>query len=503
MTSVRSPLAIIALGLLLLGRIAVEACSCGPRPTVLDSFEGSKIVATMKLVSVDKIGEKQDQYDIRYIRSSKLLVQKVYKGNVKPGDALTFAQGGGADCVWTFDEDEIGHEYLFYLADPTKGHPMFGEGDPRSADGPMYYAIGCGRSSGIAGAKDDLSYLNNLSKVQGKTRLSGQFRPWYGVVDPPDLGNIKIHVVGKSKTWEIKTDKEGFYELYDLPPGDYFVKADLPFGWKYDDYMLDKSPSLARSSPYERIDIDLSRGIPVRIPAKGHAALDLYLDIDTAITGKVLGPDGSAMPGVCLTAVSTELKEGDYRGHSRCTDEKGFFVIDEMQPGNYRLVVNDDGKMSGKAPFGILFYPGVTEYKSAGVIRVDAGKYVKNIILQVPSMLEIISITGKFLLADGSPAKGWVKFTPDIPDRYDEANVETDNEGNFRVRLPAGAAGRIKGERYSSAGEFEKCPDFDKAMAGARYGSIFSRDIYIDGRMSLNDVELKLPFPACEKAKHQ
>src|SRR4051794_39846188 len=84
------------------------ACSCLAKPTVLDYFESSDLVVITKLMSVEKTGEKEGEYDIHYIRSVKMLVEKVYKGNVKEGDILTFGQGGGADCIWTFDEEWIG-----------------------------------------------------------------------------------------------------------------------------------------------------------------------------------------------------------------------------------------------------------------------------------------------------------------------------------------------------------------------------------------------------------
>src|SRR5687767_5123987 len=100
------PSLIIALAIL---SVAPEAfaCSCATKPTVVDYFESSDLVVATRLVSVDKTREKEREHDIEYIRSATMIVTKVYKGNVKPGQALKFAQGGGADCVWTFDEEWI------------------------------------------------------------------------------------------------------------------------------------------------------------------------------------------------------------------------------------------------------------------------------------------------------------------------------------------------------------------------------------------------------------
>src|SRR5688572_3718716 len=138
---------LVVASVILLSAADVFACSCATKPTVLDYFEDSDLVVATRLASVEKIGEKESKYDIHHIRSATMIVTKVFKGNIKPGDAMKFAQGGGADCVWTFDEEWVGEEFLFYVDKPTKGHPWMGEED--SSAEPMYRAITCGRSNSL------------------------------------------------------------------------------------------------------------------------------------------------------------------------------------------------------------------------------------------------------------------------------------------------------------------------------------------------------------------
>jgi hypothetical protein len=206
----------------------VFACSCGSKPTVLDQFESSELVIAPEFVAVEKIREKEkeDEYDIDYIKSVSMRVEKVYKGNVKVGDILTFAQGG-ADCIWTFDEDGIGDEFLFYLENPSKGHPIFDNKDNDAK--PMYRAVTCGRSRGSKGTIDDLLYLDNLAKTRGRTRLSGTLGRWLS--DAPSFAHIKIKITVKNKTYETKTDASGIYEIYDLPAAEYSVEPQIPAGW--------------------------------------------------------------------------------------------------------------------------------------------------------------------------------------------------------------------------------------------------------------------------------
>jgi len=500
MTGKRLIVSLVLLSAILVASSRVLACSCGPKPTVLESFEGSNIVVTTHLVSVDKIGEKQREYDIHYIRSVTMVVDKVYKGNVKPGQVLKFAQGGGADCIWTFDEDDVGDEFLFYLGQPTVGHPYFREQDPDTPQESMYYAGGCGRSRGLKGAWDDVAYLNNLKKVQGRTRLSGQYGSWD--TDKPIGAGLRLKIIGKNKTYETKTDKNGFFEIYDLPPGDYTVVAQLPFGWKINQYMLDRTST--GFDEYMRTALKEKNQIPIRITEKRHTALDLLFDNDTAIKGKVISPTGRPMEGVCIMAVSSELKEGDYRGQSGCTDEKGEFSVEEMAPGNFLLVANDDGKMSNKTPFGTVFYPGVTAYKEAGVILVQAGKYAEGIDIQIPQMAELIEIRGEFLFSDGNPVTGeWIKFLPADEEHFDSVNVKTDETGRFSIKLPKGDAGKLAGEFYTYIGKFEKCPRMESLIkeTGSTSHTFLSETIEFDGSTPNEAIELTLPFPSCKKAK--
>jgi len=42
-----------------------------------------------------------------------MIVEKVFKRKVR--DEIVFGQGGGAECIWTFDEKSIGHQFSSYL----------------------------------------------------------------------------------------------------------------------------------------------------------------------------------------------------------------------------------------------------------------------------------------------------------------------------------------------------------------------------------------------------
>lgn len=485
--------------LFFIGQQSVFACSCMATPTVLDAFDSSKLVVVTKLVSVEKVREKEGEYDIEYIKSAKMVVEKVYKGNVKVGDELIFAQGGGADCVWTFDEEWVGDKFLFYVGASSKGHPAFGREEEGAK--PMYYAITCGRSNGLSGADEDLSYLDNMDKLRGKTRVSGRLYSWYSY--SPGFGNLRIKIIGKNKTFTTKTNERGFFEIYDLPAGDYIVEPERPKGWKVDVGMLEYMNSY---------DFDYREGseklkenqFPIRLEKGKHADLELLLVIDNAIRGRVLSPNGKPMKGVCISAVSTELKEGDYRGKWACTDENGKYVIDELSPDTYMLVVNADGKISSEEPFGILFYPGVSEYKQAGVVAVEAGKFVNDMNIQISKTALLTEISGKFLYSDGKPiVDDWVEFVPsdEIENTEGKARAKTDAEGRFTIKVIKGISGTLSADMYVYNSKYANCPEVLKIIAktGNTNATVKTNEVEIQGNENMSSVNLVLPFPKCEK----
>lgn len=484
--------------LFFLSQQTIFACSCAARPTVLDSFKSSELVVAAKLVSVEKVREKEGKYDIGYIKSATMVVEKVYKGKVKAGDELIFAQGGGSDCIWTFDEDWIGEKFLFYVDKPSKGHPIFDEEDKDAK--PMYYAVTCGRSNALEAANDDLLYLDNLDKLRGKTRISGKLDSWYR--NSPNFAGRKVKIIGKDKTYETKTDKYGVYEIYGLPPGEYLIEPEIPKGWKVDVGMLDY---MNRYDLFYSEKTNKSNNqFPVVLEKEGHAALDLLFVIDSTIRGKVISPVGKPISGVCIRAVSTELAEGDYRGRFECTDENGVYKIEELSPGNYFLVVNDDGKASSKEPFGTLFYPGVSERKKAGVVAIEAGKFLNDIDIQIPKVDELIEVSGRFLYSDGTPvASDWVDFTPsETNEKTDgKSRAETDAQGRFTIKILKGLRGILSADMYIYESKYENCPEVLKLLekTGKTSADVKTNEIEISGNENMSDVKLILPFPNCGK----
>lgn len=497
----RLSLLLLALALLPLAAREARACSCAPAPPVLDAFERAEHVVVLRAVSVERAekaapeGRTGDaEHYVAGVRSTTMRVERVYKGRLKVGEELTFGQGGGADCVWTFSEKSVGQQYFFYLSSPPRG-------------GKMWLAFTCGRSRGLRYAGDDLLYLNKLDKVRGKTRLSGT--TWFANDVGMGVGGRLIRVAGEKKSYEVRTDADGVYEIYDLPPGRYTVAPEAPAGWKVSGFMPTYSPGAAKS---ERGDAQSGDSqIHVVVEAGKHTGLDIQFDVANAVRGVVSGPDGRPLTGVRLSLVPADGTKGAYLADR--TEEGGAFEIEEIPPGRYVLVVNDDGKVSSSEPFGTFYHPDAARREDATVFEIGAGDILENVQVRAPKAEETVTVEGVFLYSDGKPVVGErVTFKADGMDRDEDgdirggvdgdAHAETDAQGRFRLKILKGLRGELYGSMYTYAGEFEDCPQLDAIVK--KVGELMPVDtpaVKVRADADLYYMEVKYPFPGCMKAK--
>jgi hypothetical protein len=280
------------IGSLLNARIA-NACSCfGAPPRVLGAYERASVVVIAWTASF-KGAAPGEGYE--GISSIKMVVEKVFKGNLKAGDEMTFRasiktsvgalrsggnpgcfgldlgvllgalrQGHNVDCIWGFEESFL-QRFLLYLG-------------PVDEDSGMWYVTACGRSRNLQVADDqidDLLYLNKLEEVRGKTRIAGTIQ-FLGGADVSVEGRT-IRILGGDKSYEAKTNKNGVYEIYDLPAGKYAIEPEVPTGWKL------AEPRLHYSPPQGEDQEGSPKKFPVALEDKGEVGLDFNYEIDPRI----------------------------------------------------------------------------------------------------------------------------------------------------------------------------------------------------------------------------
>lgn len=455
------------------------ACSCFS-PSLDVAIEDAANIVILKLQSVEKYPENERSYGYGAIKQSKLTVERVYKGTLKVGDELTFAQGGGGDCIWTFSEQLVDTDFLFFLGEsPTKDK--------------VWAGYICSRSGASKRRNADLLYLEKLNRVKGKTRLSGTITQ--KIESPIDeiktmfkpLAGSVVKINGKGKKIKLKTDENGVYEIFDLPVGKYKITPEAVNGFKFNDE--DKTFT----------EIEINKGTIEE--------QDFTYEIDNSIYGELYDTNGKLLENVCLNLVPTRGSKSKFFSERDCTNEDGVFQFEKIPIGTYFIVVNQENKVTANSPFGSFFYPNTSNREEAAEFTVNAGDHFDDLIIYAPKTAEIIVINGILKYSDGKPvAAKWVKFyqTSENPrGKYDDpdSKTQTDDKGHFKLRILKGQKGNLFASFFASQGEYRNCPKLDQIIqaTGERNAHIETASVSIDSEIDVFDIALKLPFPSCKK----
>lgn len=206
---------ILSIAFLMLSGVAAYACECGRAQTLLGEIEAADAVM---LVKFTKFYPFYGQTVESPIPNADVEVKKAYKGNIKAGDDLVFGRGQPKDCNVFFAPGIIGKEMLVYAK------------NPKDADKPLWYVSSCTRSRRVEMAAEDLLYLDALPESEKRTRISGTIeRNTYNehglrMFPATYIEGVKVRITGGKIDKTLTTDKNGVFEVYGLPPGDYDVE---------------------------------------------------------------------------------------------------------------------------------------------------------------------------------------------------------------------------------------------------------------------------------------
>ena len=470
---------VFIVGSILVCADVAKACSCMVNPTIDIAFEKTPNVAILKIKDVQTIPYAGNPQTF----ISKMTVEKVFKGNLKVRQELSFSVTGSS-CDYVFPKESIGLEMLFYLPEkPDKSG--------------FWYYPACTRSSWVKNSIADLHYIENINKFRGKTRLSGivyQDNPTpnqYSNYQP--LSNRSIQISRNGKNIELKTDENGFYEIYDLSAGKYKIKVEKIEGYKL--------------AWLEKID-----SFEVVIKPKSHTEQNIVYGIDNVVSGQFFDANGKNLKGVCIQLSPADGSQGKFL--LDCTNQNGEFEIDDIPIGEYVIIVNNDNQISASEPFGTFYYPKTTKREEAQLIKIVAGEHIKDLVITAPTTAETVTITGKVIFENGVPKgkDGYefisVEFKPDKNEKETskidgESRAVVDEQGNFSLRVLKGQKGKFSAELLTFVGDHINCPKLDNILRkqGERSMSVNSNSIAIDGSKDLTGAILKFPFPSCKKAK--
>lgn len=487
------------------GASRVFACSCMVSGTVDQEYLRAANVVILKARSVLKTDSPPPML-VNYdgIKQTTLTVEKVYKGTLKVGQELIFAQGGGADCIWTFTEESIGNEYLFYLGakpiDNRSSSGVIASTGPSSRVVPndAWVASTCSRSGSAKFAAADILYLENRVKADGRSRLSGRItrRVESPVEEQPyvleTLSDRGVVVTGNGKTIKLNTDKDGVYEVYDLPPGKYTVRPEPIEGYKPGDF---EEPA-------------------VEIKIRAQTEQNFEFEIDSAIRGKFIDLNGKPLKNVCMELVPSRGTRARYFRNFDCTDAGGLFELTEIPTGSYFLAFNYDDKITADVPFRAFYYPKATARSSATEINIAPGTKIDGLVIVPPETVEVINVSGILRLQDGKAANkvnaeySAIEFIAEGDTRANEdspsSRATPDDKGNFTIRVLTGQKGRLYGTFMTYRGEYQNCPKLENLIPkkdGTNIVNIKTPALVINAERDQTGVELTFPFPGCKKAK--
>lgn len=469
---------------LLLSAGVAAACSCSPTDPLDREFSDAENVAIMKLTAVTKTDGTEQYSSVNNIKRSTLTVVKVFKGKLKVGQRLPFEQGGGADCVWTFSEEEIGTDYLLFLFGAEKG---------------IWAVSVCSRSSAVKHAAADIRYLENIRALGRKTRIYGTLEQ--EIKTPVETGGQiyweeplagkTVRITGMGRDVRVMTDAEGFYEVYGLPPGLYRVEPEKIRGF---------SP---QNDDFERID-----ALSVELFSQSHSEANFEFEIDNSISGRLLDHDGKPLASVWIYLMPARGEVSLWGKKYAMTENDGSFKFDEIHEGTYVMLLNDNGEITAASPYPTYYYPGTVKREEAAEIRIGPGDFLANFTLKAPPPAGSVTISGRLLYEDGSPAADQsVDFSAYRPSFTGygppSATARTDKEGRFAVKVLKGQIGDIFSSYYPSKWDFENCAGgFDAVKAKADLNGRFNTPRKkIDATGDTTGIELRLPVSICKKGK--
>ena len=470
----------------------VHACMCGPRPSVLDELERADHVIIAKVTAFKVEDDSKKQYsNARDLvnalmdgvnpsgESAVMTVVKVYKGGLNPGENIEFIQAV-TNCDYEFSKKSVGMEFFLYLSNP-RGTP------------PRYAFSGCGRSTLVENAFEDIRYFENPPDVKGKTRISGVLKK---TDDSSPLGGQKILIYQGDKTWETVTDSNGVYEIYGLPAGKYEIEPKLPENWKIDTYLMHNYEleritglnPIASANPGKRLSVVLSDG--------KHASKDIYIIPDSAVRGRLVSASGSPLANELL---KVERIDEESRLHTLRTDKNGNFDISFTAAGKYVLcfdsiTVTDDIPVGGK-----IYYPGGVNKDEAKVFSITPGAIFSDLVFRIPKSKGLLKISAIVVDPNGRKVNNPAKTSLQFKSETGEMRLYADSleNGVFRINISKGVSGKLFYIWDVSTGVFRSCPE--KTDMSKRYTSINSKELWISGKEDddVMDVHLQLPNP-CE-----
>lgn len=381
-------------GIIFTGGVSL-ACSCvEPKPPACEETWRAAAVFTGTVTQMETVKDEQENALLKV----RLAVNERFvnlSSDIKEIDIFTAPSGPA--CGFYF---ERGHSYLVYA-------DRMPNGALRSSH--------CTRTTAMENAAADLEYLRSLPtrkpvgeitgvafdsqipRRDGGTKLRWSTLPGVGIT-------IHSEQLQKATT----TDSNGRFVFSELPPDSYKVGAASSGYWA--------------GSP-----------VNVLVPSKGCADVPINLNVDRAITGRLLDQFGRTVPNVTVELVGP--REFGYIESK--SDAAGRYEFRRLMTGEYYLGVSLGSQPLPDHPYQPWYYPGVPDFAKALPLLLGQGPKVLTVDLPLPEPQHAVTVRGLVQWPDGRPAASVDVFPedPDFPQQLEMIRFTTDENGTFEARL--------------------------------------------------------------------
>lgn len=477
---------ILALGVLWLAPQQIQACSCLQIPSVCESTRESKAVFSGTVRKVVQSGDG--------LYKAYLQVEKVYKGEAPK--VVEFGWGD-TSCDLTM---EAGERWLIYSDAVDKKTKT----DRLSQ---------CGRSRVIEDNFDeDLIYLENLQKVQGKTRLAGNINYLSGAA----VAGANVKIIGENAEYETATNRKGFFEYYGLPAGFYVLKPALPDGAKIQNASVGNGKRYFNTTNTENVlpafflNPEFKAENSLKLKTEPEKCLDVKMDLslENFAKGRVSNHAGKPLTDVCvvfsrLGADLTTIEEEVFA----CVNDNGQYLLGSLPAGKYLLSVRKGSyygldKTSDIAP---VFYPSTLKRAEAQILEIGAGFYREDLNVLVPKEHPFKLIEGRLEYADRQPVKNHrVTFNYREKGVSREIETQTDEQGKFSFVIARGLKGQINASEHFAEDELQKCPHLKRFITtkiADLWDAVETRPLPLTVEQDLENLKLQFPHAPCPAEK--
>jgi hypothetical protein len=336
------------------------------------------------------------------------IVEQPFRGVA--GDRVDVETLHGTSCDMKFEK---GERYLIYAS--------------REKDTNKLFAGPCTRTENLKYADDDLNYLRDLTQQGAKESILGRLA--LNKYEP--LPGLKVTVQTADKTLEAKTDAKGNFSVSVPGPGNYTVRAFIPFAAAVMAYREDEQGKIETTDALTTFEYE----VQIAKNQCHYRQLDAFkidLHATAEVSGNVLNASGRPVsPGYVYLVNASNPDDSEFKK----LEDNGSFKFEGVAVGEYYLVLNPRNQAPDEndAPYPRTYYPNMAEATAATKIVVTEGAKLENLTLRLGPRWKERVVTGKVVWQDGrSPQDAHISLYDG--DRYIRL-IKLDEKGRFNFKV--------------------------------------------------------------------